>query len=130
MIFSKVFPELERLPTGEARRKAAGRAIRAVTSHWLYWVAVAGIAGAEVVIQFKLPRLIPMAWRGTVRWLVVALTLFACWALILSFKKTIRRTLWGALVEHGIPCCGSCGYDLKGNLSGTCPECGTEVRQR
>jgi len=27
----------------------------------------------------------------------------------------------------GIPC-PSCGYDLTGNLSGTCPECGAKVR--
>lgn len=25
--------------------------------------------------------------------------------------------------------CRSCGYDLTGNLSGACPECGTETRQ-
>lgn len=24
-------------------------------------------------------------------------------------------------------CCGACGYDLTGNESGTCPECGAEV---
>lgn len=25
--------------------------------------------------------------------------------------------------------CGSCGYDLTGNVSGTCPECGTAIRK-
>ena len=25
--------------------------------------------------------------------------------------------------------CGQCGYDLTGNVSGVCPECGTEIRQ-
>ncbi|MCH7872044.1 MAG: hypothetical protein IID33_10130 [Planctomycetes bacterium] len=33
------------------------------------------------------------------------------------------------LVQHFVPkfprgCCRRCGYDLAGNLSGTCPECG------
>jgi len=23
--------------------------------------------------------------------------------------------------------CGACGYDLTGNVSGVCPECGTEI---
>jgi len=26
--------------------------------------------------------------------------------------------------------CESCGYDLRGNISGTCPECGTSVSER
>lgn len=27
----------------------------------------------------------------------------------------------------GTGCCGECGYDLTGNVSGVCPECGTRV---
>jgi len=31
--------------------------------------------------------------------------------------------------DYGFPvhCCRHCGYDLTGNISGRCPECGTEV---
>ena len=29
--------------------------------------------------------------------------------------------------EDGVPRCSRCGYDLTGNESGVCPECGTEV---
>src|ERR1044071_4354945 len=28
------------------------------------------------------------------------------------------------------PCCPNCGYDLTGNISGICPECGTEIHAR
>jgi len=28
--------------------------------------------------------------------------------------------------EMSIPCC-RCGYDLRGNVSGKCPECGTPI---
>jgi predicted Zn-ribbon and HTH transcriptional regulator len=51
----------------------------------------------------------------------------ACWAILLAFRKTIRRILWRELKNHGIPCCTSCGYDLTGNVSGACPECGSEA---
>lgn len=61
--------------------------------------------------------------------LVVALTVLACFAVVLSFRKTIRRALWGVLVEHGIPCCKSCGYSLTGLPEPRCPECGTEFER-
>lgn len=126
MIISKLIPELERFPTNKARRRALSVAIGVLGTHWLYGVAVAGIVAASVVTQFSLPRLgIPMAWRGMVRWLVVAATVIAFWVLLLSFKKTIRRTLWRALADRGIPCCTSCGYDLR--LLPTQPEDGTTV---
>jgi hypothetical protein len=65
-----------------------------------------------------------------VRRLVVAVTVEACWAILLAFFKTIRRILWRALMDHGIPCCASYGYDLRllptDPVAGVtvCPECG------
>lgn len=32
-----------------------------------------------------------------------------------------------ALIRRSIPVCDVCGYNLTGNVSGTCPECGTPV---
>ena len=31
--------------------------------------------------------------------------------------------------DEGYTACYNCGYDLTGNVSGVCPECGTEVAQ-
>lgn len=31
------------------------------------------------------------------------------------------------VVERGPDLCGECGYSLRGNPSGICPECGTPV---
>ena len=41
----------------------------------------------------------------------------------------------GPLIREGRPFyppghCQKCGYDLTGNVSGVCPECGTEVARR
>ena len=130
-MISQLFPELERLPTKKARREAWSIATRTVGTSWRYWTAIAGVVAPSVVIQFSLRRLgIPMAWRGVVRWLVVAVTVIACWAILLAFRKTIRRILWRMLMDHGIPCCASCGYDLRllpadpEDGSTVCPECG------
>jgi len=97
----------------------------AVSMRGLYWATILGIVAVSVWVQFSLRRLgIPMAWRGWVRWLVVAITVLSGWMLFLNFKKTIRRRLWRVLADEGIPCCTSCGYNLTGNVSGICPECG------
>lgn len=34
---------------------------------------------------------------------------------------------WWPIVVHGTGCCQRCGYDLRGNVSGKCSECGTVV---
>lgn len=131
-MISKLFPELQRLPTKKARREAWSIATDTVGTSWRYWAAIAGVVAPSVVIQFSLRRLgIPTAWRGMVRWLVVAVTVIACWTILLAFTKTIRRILWRALMDHGIPCCASCGYDLRllpaDPVDGVtvCPECGS-----
>jgi hypothetical protein len=36
----------------------------------------------------------------------------------------VRETVQRRIPPH---CCQSCGYDLTGNTSGTCPECGEEI---
>ena len=35
--------------------------------------------------------------------------------------------LWRVRLENGL--CLKCGYDLTGNTSGVCPECGTKIQQ-
>ena len=42
------------------------------------------------------------------------------------WRHQTRRFLRQQLLEHGIPICVKCGYDLTGNTSGKCPECFTE----
>ena len=38
--------------------------------------------------------------------------------------------LWRHPHSHQSDECSSCGYSLNGNVSGICPECGTEAEQR
>jgi hypothetical protein len=40
---------------------------------------------------------------------------------------SMRQSLWKQLADKGIPCCIHCGYDLTGNESGKCPECGKPI---
>ncbi len=43
------------------------------------------------------------------------------------FRSHIRKRLRDKLNEMGDFPCLSCGYNLKGNVSGVCPECGKPV---
>ena len=44
-----------------------------------------------------------------------------------SMRRHTRRHLRVQLAKKGIPVCIPCGYNLKGNASGVCPECGTKI---
>ena len=40
------------------------------------------------------------------------------------------RRLWFQRRRNRVGCCPGCGYNLTGNTSGICPECGTPVQQK
>ncbi len=45
-------------------------------------------------------------------------------ALFWSMKRRALRRQLRVAIEELTSCCVACGYDLTGNQSGTCPECG------
>ena len=47
--------------------------------------------------------------------------------LFLSWTSTMLAYSWGNEPEPCFGVCSKCGYDLTGNQSGRCPECGTPV---
>lgn len=57
-------------------------------------------------------------WAAALRMLCIATALTA---LILWCRELIASFHW----RKG--CCLKCGYDLTGNISGRCPECGTMI---
>lgn len=65
------------------------------------------------------PHRIPY-WGGTLiscpMWIPLSLAAFLLWC---GWTRSVRN----------VAGCRRCGYDLTGNVSGTCPECGTACRQ-
>lgn len=53
---------------------------------------------------------------------VIAFAIFA-FALFLTTYAALKTRI----VEDGVPFCGKCHYNLTGNTSGVCPECGEEI---
>jgi hypothetical protein len=61
--------------------------------------------------------------------LPVVVAALACVLIIWLVRKWITRSLREELNRRNLPTCLACGYDLTGNVSGTCPECGTTISQ-
>jgi hypothetical protein len=53
------------------------------------------------------------------------------WTALLATAPILRLALawwdWDAASGPDSPACGRCGYNLTGNTSGICPECGTNA---
>jgi hypothetical protein len=60
---------------------------------------------------------------------VPLLLLFLAFSLypIIVLAKSSQR--WRRMSRHKRGLCVRCGYDLTGNVSGTCPECGAEIHR-
>jgi len=46
-------------------------------------------------------------------------------AITWTFNRRVRRRMREVLIAHGYEICVECGYDLHGQESPRCPECGT-----
>ena len=82
------------------------------------------VVHVSIVRAFPRPRLLPSAQDLPIYAVVFVLSAsiatsshFSCWRI----RSDRRAQLVGA---HR---CGTCGYDLTGNISGRCPECGTSL---
>ncbi len=130
---SWIYPELRRFPTAEAREKAAqavalrGRATVAIAIRFLLGFALLlafGYAIARLLTSISIARLVAMPI--TMLLCSAALLVVFVWAMWPE-RKRLRRFFREELCKCGLPTCLGCGYNLTGNTSGVCPECGTEI---
>jgi len=60
--------------------------------------------------------------------LEVSLVLPLLLSLPLSLIAVVKLIVWASSkLRHAKGHCPMCGYDLTGNTSGVCPECGTKI---
>ena len=127
MLIERFFPETSRLHRARERSQVATRALR-----MLGFTGPRGfLLGAlllipSLLITIELNRL----FRGTfgVRLPSVLVYAMACICVqvgwVIAIRRSVRRRVREELYELGVPVCTACGYDLTGNITGTCPECG------
>lgn len=111
---------LIRLPSSGRGRSQAQRLAMAVT---LAEVAVVSLFLASMGIGFKFAwSPLRDGWRDA-GWLGVIAVLIAA-AVLIAFPQPPPPPR----SADGRPACAGCGYDLTGNESGVCPECGHDFR--
>lgn len=126
------FPELYLLDSFSAKRSLWNEAHKPVAKDPLFWITVFGfMAGSLACVSFIAS---PVArWTQTSRqwvefWGVGSAVLGTTYLSLWIVREKIRRNLRKGLIARGYWLCLSCGYDLTGNVSGCCTECGNVVR--
>ena len=122
----KSLPELAGLPDAE-RRQVWERAGRRAFRRPVVWLAVLGQAAVVLVGSLAVA---PMIRSGVPIWVSAlaasAIGAGATLALVQVALHAARQYLFRELLGR----CRGCGYDLTGNASGVCPECGTAATSK
>jgi hypothetical protein len=123
-------PEFARFATKEDAKEAAlvwsTQQIK-TSSFWIGLIVYSALVGLVVAIVLVLIRpwlQLPPGIFGGIVGGVTGGTGFV--AMNVYWRQAYRRFLRQRLNEMGIPICMKCAYDLTGNTSGVCPECGTD----
>jgi hypothetical protein len=67
-------------------------------------------------------------WMPTIRWYDAAVFVKVPLHVLLLMSIVPTGLLWWRDRFTPPGCCPHCGYDLTGNVSGRCPECGTAIK--
>ncbi len=130
---SRRFPDLQRVGPGKARHALWSAAYLPVFRSPTYWLIA---LVTQVVAQFAV--VVPLSRLARQRGLygpVVQFGLpgivaaFAVFVIIWLVRRRITRNLRHELNRGGLPTCLKCGYNLTGNVSGVCPECGRKLER-
>ncbi|MCA9254110.1 MAG: hypothetical protein KDA33_00670, partial [Phycisphaerales bacterium] len=126
-IDNPLLPELERFPTDfqkeEALRTAKSQRPTLILISVFLVLALAIVGVMLFLTKTFLPagRISEFIGQVTCQLLI---TLIMAYLGIRLWVTPIRRSLRRTLVNLGVPICVPCGYDLRGQVKATCPECG------
>ena len=125
------FPELGRVERGRDRRRLWSAAYSPVLNSRVYWLIALGTqVGAQVLLGIPISRYARHVglYGGFVAYgLPVAYGVLAGFVTLWLVRRRITHYLRRELATRGLPTCLKCGYNLTGNVSGRCPECGTPI---
>ncbi len=121
-VYQFLLPELRSFPTDAARRTALEAATS--TRNWHGAIALPAVVGMLVLVPVG-ALLLSLGPSRLVWTMPVLIPVCACTAGALAYRARVRRSLRDMLAKSAL-CC-KCGYNLTGNVSGGCPECGKEV---
>ncbi len=121
--YRQTFPEIDRFPSERDATLALERA-----GIYRFWAGtLAGLFFAPVLPMMIIEAL----WSAPSPMLAILLQVSGAGlgflAVVVLCRRSIQRSLRQQLRARGEAVCLRCGYDLTGNVSGACPECGGAV---
>ncbi len=122
-ISERILPELLLCEPGPERQRMLYEALNGSRTYAAALLSVI-VATGLFVMWDKLIESVPSNWA---LFPLSGLCLIGFGFAIWFTRRDIRRRLRAQLSKKGAPICIPCGYNLTGNESGTCPECGTEI---
>lgn len=126
----RLFPELSRFENAAQARVAWNSALSRVATGYAFAVVVGSAAWLVVLAAYF------EAWsrRGvgsTLLSLSPLLIFLLIWPIVIwLLRHRIQRSLREQLAKSGVSTCIECGYDLRAQHEGKCPECGTPFDRR
>ena len=115
------FKELALLDSGAQKAVFEVASRRAIYGR-LFWTGVAVLIGLSFLVAWRL-----VDHSLAIGGLVVLFSFAVLQILVLGRRKAIVREIRVELNRRGLTVCAACGYNLTGNVSGRCPECGQAV---
>ena len=128
---SKMFPELLLFETEAEQKRVFKVASKGIYLNPLYWLLLIGLAVFMNIVLRSAGRTfgptfsVPESMVGGIAGGISG-GLSAAGALWIS-KRKIQYSLRKQLNDTGVSICMKCGYQLQGNTSGVCSECGTRI---
>lgn len=125
------FPDLHRVDELSLHRRIWLSAYDPVRNSPTYWlIALAAQVVGQIAVTVPVSRLLKSRgyYAGYMVWLLPTIVAaVACLVMIWIVRRGITRSLRRELTNRGWPTCVACGYDLTGNETGVCSECGSKV---
>ena len=130
---ARLYPELLQLEEAAERKTVLADCWKRVRREQsvVRWGAIFGAVAGMIVGAISLPISQYLGLSGVAAGSIIGMVAGLCGALALRrfVHKPLQLSIRRALVERGLPVCIACGYNLTGNVSGVCPECGTAVEK-
>lgn len=131
-----LLPELKRFPSATMRRLAiyTARTNDPGLAQFVFFALVAVIVSASILVGTRFIRTADVnRLTAGLGWVVLVYLAFSaiCWLEVARARillPSTRKTLRQKLTRLGLPTCVACGYNLKGNTTGICPECGSAAK--
>ena len=113
--YSRIFPELRLIDTPAERKQAMEKAQVSVMPTWAVGLFMLVVVACAVGMFLTLEAFAAPKWAHGIGFGILPPAAVAVGGIWL-FRRRIQRSLRRQLIDHGVPVCLKCGYQLRGQV--------------